>query len=58
LFSFIAMWRMKKIGAYVYAGFFVLGQVFFLAKGMWTLSSLLIPGVVTLVALKNVSKMS
>jgi hypothetical protein len=49
---------MKKIGAYVYAGFFVLGQVFFLAKGMWTLSSLLIPGVVTLVALKNVSKMS
>jgi len=51
LVSFIAMWKMKKIGAYLYAGLVVISQFVLLGVGVWRLGAILTSGVIAAIAL-------
>jgi hypothetical protein len=53
----IGLWKMKKWGALGYAGFAALNQVVLLASGMWSITSLIIPGIVVAITLSNLNKM-
>jgi hypothetical protein len=53
----IGMWKMKKAAAFGYVGFTALNQIVLLVAGLWTVSALIIPGIVCGIALANVSKM-
>jgi hypothetical protein len=57
LASLIGLWQMKKWGAYLYAGMFVINQIILFATGLWTPGALIIPLIVTLIALSQLSKM-
>ena len=48
---FIGMWKMKKLGAYLYAGLVGLNQIVMLATGIWSLGALLLPGIVVAITL-------
>jgi hypothetical protein len=52
------LWMMKKWAAFLYAGFAALNQVILLLLGMWSLTSLVLPALVAVVALLNVRKMN
>lgn len=54
----IGIWKMRKWAAYTYTGFNVLNQVVLLATGFWNIMALIIPAIVILFVLKNISKMS
>ncbi|NCT55976.1 hypothetical protein GW755_03990 [bacterium] len=58
LISFTGMWLMKKWGAYLYSGFFLLNQILMIYMGVWNIFALVLPGVVVGVALYNLKKMS
>ena len=52
LLAIIWMWQMKKKGAYLYAGLFVVSQAIMLAYGIWSLTiAFIISAAVTGVAL-------
>ncbi len=58
LLSIIWMWQMKKKGAYLYAGLFVVSQVVMLAYGVWGVTiAFLISAAVTAVALYYAKQM-
>lgn len=57
LAALIGLWKMKKWGAYLYAGMFLVNQVILLASGLWSVGALVIPLIVTLIALSQLSKM-
>jgi len=52
------LWMMKKWAAYTYTALVALNQVVLLAMGVWNIWALVIPVIVIIFALKNVSKMS
>lgn len=58
LICMIGLWQMKKWAAYTYTGFAACGQVAMLVMGIWSISSLLIPGIIVVIVLANVSKMT
>lgn len=58
LICMIGLWQMKKWAAYTYTGFAAFGQVAMLVMGIWSISSLLIPGIIVVIVLANVSKMT
>ena len=52
LLAIIWMWQMKKKGAYLYAGLFVVSQIMMLAYGVWSVTiAFLISAAVTAIAL-------
>lgn len=53
----LGLWKMKKWAAYTYTGFVALNQVVLLAMGLWSITSLIVPGVVIGIALANLDKM-
>ncbi len=57
LISLIGMWKMKKWGALLYAGMFVVNQCILLATGLWSVGALIIPLIVVVIALSQISKM-
>lgn len=58
LICMIGLWQMKKWAAYTYTGCAAFGQVAMLVMGIWSISSLLIPGIIVVIVLANVSKMT
>jgi hypothetical protein len=58
LVCMVGLWMMKKWAAYTYTGFVTLNQVVLLSMGVWNIMALLIPAIVIIFALKNVSKMT
>lgn len=58
LISMIGLWKMKKWGAYLYSGFVVLNQAILLLTGLWSFMALVLPGIVVLIALFNIKKMT
>lgn len=57
LVSLIGMWKMKKWGALLYTGMFVVNQIVLLAGGLWTPGAMVIPLIVVVIALSQYSKM-
>jgi hypothetical protein len=57
LVCMIGLWKMKKWAAHTYTGFVALNQVVLLEMGVWTIMSLIIPGIVIGIALTHVDKM-
>ncbi|MBC7933411.1 MAG: hypothetical protein H7Z38_22850 [Rubrivivax sp.] len=57
LVSLIGLWQMKKWGAFLYAGMFVINQIILFATGLWTPGALIIPLIVTVIALSQLPKM-
>ncbi|HYH87125.1 MAG TPA: hypothetical protein VEX60_16855 [Pyrinomonadaceae bacterium] len=57
LASLIGMWMMKKWGALLYAVMFVVNQIILFATGLWTPGALIIPLIVTVIALSQLPKM-
>ena len=53
----IGMWKMKKWGALGYAGFSAFNQVVLLIGGLWTPMALIVPAIVSVIALTHLSKM-
>ncbi|RYY99333.1 MAG: hypothetical protein EOO11_05315 [Chitinophagaceae bacterium] len=53
----IGIWKMRRWGAYTYTAFVALNQVILLYLGIWTISALLIPGIVVAIVLAHVQKM-
>ncbi len=54
----VGLWMMRKWAAYTYTGLTALNQVVLLGIGTWSVTTLLLPGIVIFVALKNVTKMT
>ena len=54
----VGLWMMRKWAAYTYTGLAVLNQVVLLGIGTWSAATLLVPGIFTFFALKNISKMT
>ncbi len=54
----IGLWLMKKWAAYTYTGFVIINQIILLIMGVWDIQALIIPGIVIIVALKNVPNMT
>jgi hypothetical protein len=57
LVSLIGLWKMKKWGALLYALMFVVNQVVLFAGGLWTPGTVVIPLIVTVIALSQLPKM-
>ena len=57
LICMIGLWQMKAWAAYTYTAFFVFNQVVLTVMGVWTVSSLLIPGIVVIIIMANIAKM-
>jgi hypothetical protein len=57
LASLIGMWKMKKWGALLYAVMFAVNQCILFATGLWTPGALIIPLIVTVIALSQLPKM-
>lgn len=57
LLSMIGLWKMKKWGAYIYTGFVLLNQIILLSSGLWTVISLIVPGIIVGIALFHLNKM-
>lgn len=53
----VKLWKMKKLGAYGYATFVAINQIFLLIMGIWNISALIAPAVVAGIALAYVKKM-
>ena len=53
----IGLWKMKKWAAYGYAVFVVINQLVMYLMGVWTVPSLIIPGIVTGIALGYLDSM-
>lgn len=53
----VGLWKMKKWAAYTYAGFIIVNQIVLWTMGIWTVMSLIIPGIVVAIALTNLKKM-
>ena len=54
----IGLWMMKKWAAYTYTVFAVICQIVLLVMGAWNVMSLVIPAIIVILALKNLSKMT
>jgi len=57
LISLIGLWQMKKWGALLYAAMFVINQCILFATGLWSPGALIIPLIVTVLALSQLPKM-
>lgn len=57
LVCMIGLWKMKKWAAYTYIGLVALNQVVFLVMEVWSIQSLIIPGIVIGITLSHVNKM-
>ena len=53
----IGFWQMKKWAAYTYTGFVALNQIVLLTMGVWSIGSLILPGIVIAIALAYLNKM-
>jgi hypothetical protein len=58
LVCMVGLWMMKKWAAFTYTGFVVLNQIVSFSMGVWNIMALILPAIVILISLKNVSKMS
>lgn len=57
IIAMVGMFMMRKWGAYLYAGMFVIGQIVLVSTGLWGIQSAIVPLIVTIVALSHVGKM-
>lgn len=57
IIAMVGMFMMRKWGAYLYAGMFVIGQIVLVATGLWGIQSAIVPALVTIVALTHVGQM-
>jgi uncharacterized membrane protein (DUF2068 family) len=57
LVALIGLWKMKKWGAYLYTAMFLINQCLLLATGLWSVGALIIPLIVVVIALSQLSKM-
>ncbi len=58
LVCMLGLWKMKKWGAYTYAGLVILNQIVLYMSGLWDVQALVLPAVVVLLTLKYVPDMS
>ena len=54
----VGLWMMRRWAAYTYTGLTAVNQIVLLGIGTWSVTTLLLPGIVIFVALKNFSKMT
>jgi hypothetical protein len=55
--AMVGMFMMRKWGAYLYAGMFVIGQIVLFTTGLWGIQTAIVPLIVTIVALTHVGRM-
>ena len=57
LVSMIGFWMMKKWGVITYMALFAINQVIFITASIWTISSVVLPGIVIIIGLLNFEDM-
>lgn len=57
LAALIGLWKMKKWGAYLYAGLMVVNQIVMAYMGVWNITSLIVPAIVTAIAFFHIKDM-
>jgi hypothetical protein len=55
--SMVGLWQMRKWSVYLYAGATLLGEVFAVLGGTWTILSLVVPGIVIAVMVMYLNRM-
>lgn len=53
----VGLWKMKKWAVYLYAGMAIINQLIMVLMGLWTITSLIAPAIVTGIAIYHLDKM-
>ena len=53
----LGLWNMKKWAVYIYTGFFIINQIVLMMMGLWSISAILMPGIVIGIAFSHLNKM-
>lgn len=56
--SMLGLWKMKKWGALLYIALVIANQIVLLMNDLWDYTSIILPGIVCIIALLNIKKMS
>ena len=57
LISLIGMWKMKRMGVFLYTGMAAFNQVLMLVMGVWSPLGLIMPAIVVAIGFTHISKM-
>ncbi len=56
LICMIGLWNMKQWAAIMYVGLAIVNQVFLISMGLWSPLALIVPGIISIIALKHLDK--
>ncbi|MEQ1782278.1 MAG: hypothetical protein ABMA14_13020 [Hyphomonadaceae bacterium] len=57
LTALVGLWRMRRWGFFLYAGLLVLSQLVLVSAGAWSIQSLVVPLIVTIIASRSLGQM-